>query len=232
MIENEPLVSVIIPVYNCEQYLAEAIDSVLAQTYHSIEIIVIDDGSTDGSSGVARRFASVQYCFQQQGGIGAARNLGIESAHGSFLAFLDADDRWVENKLELQMKVLDQIPELDFVLGQARQLHSAEWGKGIREKSCPKDQLMPGYVAGTMLIRRDSFQRVGRFKTDCQVGEFMDWCLRARESDLIMKMLPELVLWRRLHQTNQGILQRKARTDYASVLKASLDRRRAAAGKS
>src|SRR5436853_749734 len=97
------LVSVIIPVYNCEQYLAEAIQSVLAQTHPTIELIVVDDGSTDNSAAVAKSFAVVRYVFQRQGGPGAARNRGISLARGSFLAFLDADDVWVAGKLTRQL---------------------------------------------------------------------------------------------------------------------------------
>src|ERR1700758_706720 len=100
---EKSLISVIIPVYNAEKYLAEAIESVLAQTYRPIEVIVVDDGSTDSSADIAKRFASVRYCFQSHSGLGATRNRGIDLSQGKFLAFLDADDLWVEDKLTHQM---------------------------------------------------------------------------------------------------------------------------------
>ncbi len=96
------LVSVIIPVYNYDRYLGEAIESALGQTYQHLEVIVVDDGSTDQSGEVARSFAGrgVRYCHQVHAGIGPARNRGVELAQGEFLAFLDADDRWPLEKLE------------------------------------------------------------------------------------------------------------------------------------
>jgi glycosyltransferase involved in cell wall biosynthesis len=225
------LVSVILPVYNCERYLAEALGSVQNQTYRPLDVILVDDGSKDGSAVVARGFEpSLRYCFQPRRGIGAARNHGVKLARGSFLAFLDADDRWVEHKLERQMKALVAHPELDAVFGHVKQFVSPELGKDVTARlRCPP-QPMAGYVPGAMLIRRESFDRVGSFETGTKVGEFLDWCLRAVESGLRMKMLPELVLWRRLHESNQGIRERGALTDYLSILKASIDRRRSVDG--
>src|SRR5215203_2881736 len=113
------VVSAIIPVYNSERYLAEAIESVLVQTYPSHEIIVVDDGSIDGSAQVAKRFGSaVRYVFQRQAGVGAARNHGVELAEGRFFAFLDADDLWTKDKLQLQLAAFAADPELEAVFGQ------------------------------------------------------------------------------------------------------------------
>ncbi len=93
-----PLVSVGIPVYNCERFLAEAIESVLAQTYRHVEVIVVDDGSVDHSADIAGNFGPrVRYCYQKNSGIGAARNRGLALASGELLAFLDADDCWVKD---------------------------------------------------------------------------------------------------------------------------------------
>jgi len=226
---NSFLVGVIMPVYNCDRYLAEAIESVLAQTYQPLEIIVVDDGSTDRSAEVAQRFSSsVRYYFQPQSGAGAARNYGTELAQGSFFAFLDADDFWVKDKLTRQMEVFDSEPEVDIVFGHIQQFHSPELDESVKNKiHCPSE-LMAGYHPGTMLIERDTFLRVGQFETHLQMGEFISWYARAADLGLSVKMLPELLMWRRLHETNMGILQRQARTDYVRLIKASLDRRRAA----
>jgi len=102
-------VAVIIAVYNGERFLAEAIRSALAQTVAPFEIIVVDDGSTDGSAEIARRF-DVRYYYQPNAGVGAARNAGLEMATGSFVAFLDADDRWCVEKLERQLAALSPAP--------------------------------------------------------------------------------------------------------------------------
>ena len=126
MVDQNYSISVIIPVYNCDRYLAQAIESVLAQTYQPMEIIVVDDGSTDNSGAVAKNFgSSVRYYFHDNSGLGATRNRGIELAQGNFLAFIDADDLWVENKLSHQIAAFETNPQLDIVFGLAQQLKIA-----------------------------------------------------------------------------------------------------------
>ena len=228
MIETA-LVSVIVPVYNYDRYLAEAVESVLNQTYRSLEVIVVDDGSTDRSGEVARSFAvrGVRYCPQVHAGIGPTRNKGVELASGEFIAFLDADDRWPEEKIERQLKTFEDDPELDMVFGQALQLQNGPaWEAGVNDKNRSVAGVVPGLVPGTMLIKRASFDRVGNFQGDLKVGEFIDWYARAVELKLRSLVLPELFLWRRIHDSNQGIRERQSVSDYARVLKAKLDRRR------
>lgn len=227
--KETPLVSVIIPVYNYGRYLAEAIESVLNQTYQHLEIIVVDDGSTDQSSEVATSFADrgVRYCHQVHAGIGPARNKGVELARGEFLAFLDADDRWPLWKIERQLRTFENDPALEMVFGQAVQLHNGpEWEAGVKDNKLPEAGMVPGMVAGTMLIKRDAFFRVGKFQGDWKVGEFIDWYARAVELKIRSLVLPDLFLWRRIHDSNQGIRERQSVSDYARVLKAKLDRKR------
>jgi glycosyltransferase involved in cell wall biosynthesis len=227
MMVNNPLVSVIIPVYNSERYLAEAIESVLAQTYRPLEIIVVNDGSTDGSAEVAKRFGSpVRYYLQPNSGAGAARNQGADLARGSFLAFLDADDIWLADKLARQMAAFDADPKLDMVLGHVRQFHSTELDERARKKTRYAAEIMQGYVPGTLLIKRDAFFRAGPFATNWRVGEFVDWYLKAMEQGLKSLLLPQIVMRRRIHTNNMGIRERKHQTDYVRILKASMDRRR------
>src|SRR5581483_6264857 len=121
-----PLVSVILPVYNGEKYLAAALDSVRAQTHRSFEIIVVDDGSTDGSAAVAARYPEVKYAYQSNGGISAARNCGIRLAVGDVFALLDADDLWLPDKLERQLAALYGAAAPDLVFGHVREFISPE----------------------------------------------------------------------------------------------------------
>ena len=225
--DTNSLVSVIMPVYNGESYLVEAIESVLSQTYQPIEIIVVDDGSTDHSATLIKRFAPlVRYYFQTNSGTAAARNLGTHVARGSFFAFLDQDDLWVENKVTLQIAAFDSEPKPDLVFGHVRQFHSPDLDQSLRNRiHCPSSP-MPGYSPSAMLVKREAFFRVGPFDTSWQVGEWANWYVRATELKLAMMMLPDLVTWRRLHGANKGLLQRQSVTEYARILKASLDRRR------
>ena len=224
---STPYVSVIIPVFNGAKYLRQAIESALAQTYEAIEVVVIDDGSTDGTGEMVKRsFSSVRYCFQENAGTGAARNRGIAMAQGSFFAFLDADDIWLKDKLTIQMASFHNNPETEIVFGHVKQFHSPELDETTKSKiHCP-DEVMPGFLPCTMLIKRDSFFHVGLFETSWQVGQDVSWIMRAKEQGLPMIMLPDLVYKRRLHKNNKGITQRHFIKDRVRILKASIDRRR------
>ena len=225
--KTRPLVSVIIPVYNCEQYLAEAIESIVDQTYSTNEIIVVDDGSTDSSDELVKRsYPSVRYCYQDNAGTGAARNRGIAMAQGSFFAFLDSDDLWLRDKLTIQMAAFHNNPETEIVFGHVKQFHSPELDETTKSKMHCPDDVMPGCLPCTMLIKRDSFFHVGLFETSWQVGQDVSWIMRAKEQGLRMTMLLDLVYMRRLHKNNKGITQRYFIKDRVRILKASIDRRR------
>ncbi|HNQ02026.1 MAG TPA: glycosyltransferase family A protein [Syntrophales bacterium] len=222
------LVTVIIPVYNGRQYLPEAVESALGQTYRPVEVIVIDDGSTDNSLEVASRYGSVQVYRQDHGGLGAARNAAMARATGRFLSFLDADDVWLPGKLDLQIRALEADPSVDMVFGYVEEFISPELDDGARRALRCQEGPLPGVIAGTMVVRRSSCDRVGPFETGWQVGEFVDWYARARERGLRSLVLPEVVMRRRLHKSNMGVRLRDSRADYARILKAALDRRRKA----
>lgn len=226
MAEN-PLVSVIIPIYNAGRYLAEAIESVQSQTYRPVEIIAIDDGSTDDSAEVARRFgSSVLYRFQANAGPAAARNLGVDLSQGAFLSFLDADDLWVPDKLSRQMSILADDPDLSMVFGHVQQFYSPELDEETRKKMNLTQEAMPGYHVGTMLLKRETFLRVGPFETSLKMGEFIDWHAKATEKQLKSFMMPEIVMKRRLHTNNMTVRERGSQVDYVRLLKAALDRKR------
>jgi glycosyltransferase involved in cell wall biosynthesis len=226
-----PLISVMIGVYNADRYLAEAIESVLAQNYRPLELIVVDDGSDDGSGGIARRYGdALIYAHQENAGNGSARNHAVRLASGELYAFLDADDRFVPGKLERQFAALDADPTLDMVFGHVQEFVSPELTDAQRATvRPPAAQPLPWPAPNLMLIRRESFARVGPFSEDVKVGVTVDWYARAAEAGLKSMMLREVVLERRLHLTNNGLRERDSRQQYLHVLKAALDRRRAQA---
>lgn len=227
--KQPPLVSVIIPAYNSERYVGEAIRSVLAQTYPAVEVIVVDDGSTEGTAAVVKEFPGVRYDFQTNAGISAARNRGVALAGGEFYAFLDSDDIWVKEKLTLQMAALESNPGLGMVFGHVRQFYSPEFEGDRHHMSALSEAPVPGHIPSTLLVTRDAFARVGLFETNWQIGEFANWYLRSQEQGIRGLMLPDFVVWRRIHGANNGKRQRDSITDYVRIIKASLDRRRAAA---
>jgi len=219
-------ISVIIPVYNGERYIAEAIESVLAQEYLNIEIIVVNDGSTDGTEAVLRSYRDVRYIYQPKQGASSARNSGIRYSSGEFLAFLDADDFWTKDKLKMQTSLLRARPDLDMVFGHVEQFYSPELEASLRGRIKLASGRMPGYVPGAMLIKKAAFLSVGFFDDGFRIGEFIDWYMRAVDFGLKSCLAPEVVLKRRLHDANTGIMERDSRKDYLRVLKASLARRR------
>jgi glycosyltransferase involved in cell wall biosynthesis len=225
-----PLISVMVGVYNAAPYLAEAIESVLAQDYEPLELIVVDDGSDDGSADVAKSFPVVKYLFQENAGNGAARNRAVEAATGELFAFVDADDRFTPGKLTLQKTALDADPGLDMVFGHVQEFLSPELDEETRAAlRPPAPEPMPWTAPNLMLIRRASFLRVGLFSTTFRVGVTVDWFARASEAGLRYAVLPEVVLERRLHTQNNGLRERGARTQYLDVIRAAMERRRAAA---
>lgn len=123
---SKPAVSVIIPTHNSGRFVRHAIESVLEQTFDDLEVIVIDDGSTDGTGQRVAKYGSrVRYVSQSRGGPSAARNHGARLARGEWLAFLDADDFWYPHRLAQQMALIDADPELDFVTGNYHLVNEA-----------------------------------------------------------------------------------------------------------
>jgi glycosyltransferase involved in cell wall biosynthesis len=218
-----PLISVIIPAHQAAAFLRDAIESVLTQDYRPLEVIVADDGSTDGTRDIARSYGPpVSVLEQPHRGAGAARNLAISHAAGRFLAFLDADDLWLPGKLSMQMRALASDPSLDLVFG-----HVMEFRAG-QEGTPPRTTPAPGLLAGSVLMSAVTFHRVGWFRADLRMGEFIDWMARGRDLGLRSSVLPETVLRRRIHTTNLGIRERQSREDYARLIHSALERRRAA----
>src|SRR2546422_627426 len=183
-----PLVSVVIPVYNGEQYLADAIQSVLDQTYPNFEAIVVDDGSTDGSAAVAKRVGeAIRYVHQANGGVSKARNTGIAAARGTYLAFLDQDDLWLPDKLAAQVAYLDSHPEIGAVYCQCEVKGNGWLHSDLYYAEPVKDDLVgvmsgPCLLMTTTMFRRELLQKIGGFSEAIigAGGEDMDLTLRLK----------------------------------------------------
>lgn len=219
------------PVYNERERVERAIAEVLAtELPDEFELIVVDDGSTDGSGDVARSFPGVRLIRQANGGNGAARNTAVDAATGELFAFLDADDRFAPHKLGLQQAVLESDPSLDMVFGHVREFFSPELDEATRSGlRPPASEPMPWTSPNLMLIRREAFERVGPFTTAVRVGVTVDWFARASEAGLRHAILPEVVLERRIHTQNNGLREQASRSQYLEVIRQAMQRRRAAA---
>lgn len=202
---ESPLVSVILPVHNGETYLRDAVESVRAQRYEPLEIIIVDDGSTDGTAALARNLGeNLVYVRQDNAGPSAARNAGLALARGSVVAFIDADDVWPDGKLALQLPRLLADPQLDIVSGRVQRVRllRREDGSEAFEEFTPLHESPFPYNLGCALYRRAVFARVGGFDETMRYSEDVDWLMRAREADVRIVVLPEVTLVYRLHGAN------------------------------
>jgi len=228
---RRPLISVIIPTFNSADFIEESVHSVSMQTYPEIELIIVDDGSTDATIELLDRMPGNFNCIRQENkGTGAARNTGVLNSSGDYLAFLDADDIWLENKLELQMDVFDLVPDTDVVYGHTEQFCSPELPQNERARLLHlTGQRLPAPLAPAMLIRRRAFEQVGPFDTSLRIGVEMEWYGRLRDEPLNVTMLDELVYRRRLHRSNTNRLYYNEQAERLLVLKRMLNRRRSRA---
>jgi glycosyltransferase involved in cell wall biosynthesis len=222
-----PLVSVILPVYNNEHYLAESIESVLAQTYPSIEIICVDDGSTDNTRNVMHSYGTkITLLFHEHNrGIAAGRNTGIREAKGAYIAFMDGDDIWDIDKIEKQIALLETTPSVDIAFCMMHHFFSPNLPEASRnQRHLPEP--MPGVVSAASCMRRALFDTVGTLNEALTVGEFVDWLSRAQGIGVQYDVVTNTVLHRRIHETNTGITQRHARPDYIKIVREALERKR------
>jgi len=224
------LVTAIMPVYNGAPFLADAIKSVLGQTHAPMELVVVDDGSTDATASILESHTETVKILRhaQRRGSAAARNRGIQEAEGDFLAFLDADDKWEPDKTRLQLSRLRAHPETEAIFGHVREFGAAARNRQ-RELNSPLSADSRAVLLGSMLIRKESFLRVGLLDESFEVGEFLEWFSRAGVECLQWQMLEQVVLHRRIHTTNQGITKRDLyRREYARALRMHLRRMAAA----
>ena len=205
-----------------QEHLAEALDSVVAQSLPADSLLVVDDGSTDASAEIARSYGA-RVVQQDALGLGAARNRAVRECDTELGAFVDADDRWMPHKLELQAAAFAADPALDVCFGHVVEFASSDHEVILRPEP------VPAPFCTTLCGRREALLRAGGFDEDARVGETLAWLLRAREVGLREVTLPQVLAERRVHADNMTRARRDQFGDYARVLKASLDRRRASA---
>jgi len=232
----DPLVSVIVPAYNAERFLGEAIESVLAQTYAPVETIVIDDGSTDRTAEVARGYDGVEVIGQENAGPAIARNRGFEASRGEMVTFHDADDTMMPGKLQAQIDCLLADPGVGIVMGEQEVFVEPGtelpfWAGGSTgavavptRPAVPTEE--PPVHAMTMLMRREVFELVGPFDPATCPAEDIDWALRSVEAGIGTVKLSQLLLRRRVHPESLTQDAAASRNGLFRAFKARIERQR------
>lgn len=224
----QPLVSVVVPAHDHGRYLPQALESILGQQRVDLEVVVVDDGSTDGTSRVIDRYcadARVRGLAQPHQGASRARNHGIRQSHGRYIAFLDADDWWTEpDKLALQVGFLEAHPEVGWIFADMNHpgeaggrgiafLHDAGFyaGESSKARLVPltlADLCRDGFLVptGCVVVRRDCLEQAGLFDESLRMWEDLDlWIRLLRLSPVAF--LPRVVMARRIHSANAGSLR-------------------------
>ena len=223
-----PLVSVIIPVFNGERYLAAAMESVLAQDYAPLELIVVDDGSTDASTDIVRRCSAARGLAQPNQGNGAAKNTGLAAARGELIAFLDQDDVWLPGKLTAQAGQLLENPALSYVTCHCRLIREpgTAWPEWVNPLFYDSPQ--PSNMPSALLARRSAFERVGPFDPSYWLCNDSDWLMRARDAGLAGRLMAEALYDRRVHASNLSYDGARLSSEAFRLLHGSIQRKRAA----
>lgn len=217
-------VSVVIAVYNGEKYLQETLESLAAQRYPNMEVVLVDDGSTDATADIARAYpGNLHYIYQRNSGQVTAFNRGVQESTGEYIGVVDADDLWAADKLHHQLPPLEDDPQLQMSLGQIQRF----WLDGEGERQYLPPERAMSFLAG--LFRRELFRDVGLLDGTLAVHYDMDWYMRARERGVSMFVHDEVVGFYRRHGQNMSTTSDEATANSAmlGMLKRSLSRRRA-----
>jgi glycosyltransferase involved in cell wall biosynthesis len=225
-------VSCVVRVFNNERYVREALESVLAQTRPPEEIVVVDDGSTDGTPAILASYGDrFRVVSQPNAGAVTARNVGLRATRGDLLAYIDGDDLWHPEKLAHQVTRFQARADLDLCLGHTQNFwipelrHEAE-----RFRNHRRAQPLPAFFVGAALVRRRLFEAVGEFNTGYGFAYDTEWFLRVLDSGATVEFVPEVLAYRRLHDANFSRSHASlGRAEYLDLVKATLDRRRTGA---
>lgn len=211
-----PKISIITPAYNAENYIEDTIKSIRKQNYDNIEIIIIDDGSTDATAAVCKTL-DVTLIQQENLGISAARNTGLKVATGELMAFLDADDLWFENTLKTQLELLQKTEDASFALGLS---------VAVSKNLTPLTEAHFILSLGAALIKKEVFEKIGTFDENLDFGEDIDLFLRIMEAEFNCTVNTTPFLKFRRHENNTTNNREKTNQFFLKAIRQSLKRRR------
>ncbi len=223
---SDPLVSVVVAVRNGERYLRAALESVLAQEYEPLEVIVVDGHSDDATAAIATAFADVRWVLQQGTGIAGAYNQGIATAAGALVAFLSHDDVWAPDKLPVQVGYMLAHPTVQYTTARVRFFLEPGCAipPGFRPELLRGDHV--GNIMETLVARRSVFDVVGTFDPKLRTAEDVDWFARAKDAGVPTAVIPRVLLQKRVHDGNASLNAPQNDADLMSALRRSIGRKR------
>ena len=199
-------ISVIIPVYNGEKYIAEAIESILNQTLPAYEIIVIDDGSTDNTAKIVKEYNIIKYFYQPNSGVSVARNLGIHNANGKYIMLLDHDDFYPQNKIELCLNQFQQNPDVAVVNGviqivfDNKEIQNSFYAVYPRLQS--NDILPRSALVGSAMFKREVLLEIGGFNPEMRSAEDIEIWVKLNQKQVRISYINDVCLFYRRHDNN------------------------------
>lgn len=202
-----PLVSVIIPVYNNSKMIGEAIDSIFAQDYPHLEIIVVDDGSTDNIRQVVKAYSDVHYIYKKNGGPASARNIGIKNSKGDYITFLDADDLYPINRISPQVQYALGHPDCLVVKYLVQYQYLSSKKKHISKNlNLNNDATIFSSNLGAILFKKEIFEKIGLLNESMRFAEDVEFLSRVYDKGIKIKEVAEVGLIYRVNEnsmTNQ-----------------------------
>lgn len=201
----DPLISIIVVTYNRAHFLKDALDSIQRQSFKDYEVILVDDGSTDNTKEIAERYKGVRYIYQEHGGISKARNTAVRAAKGKWIATLDSDDLWKEEKLQKQVDYLRVHPECRIVYTAFQNFSDIPEEK-LNERQIKLFQTADKCDLASALIDARLFDEIGLYDETIEWGEDIDWIFRLRFLRVDMThYIDEVLYLRRIHSSNISI---------------------------
>lgn len=218
------LVSVILPVHNGKLFLTEAIKSVFQQTYQPYEIIIIGDESTYDTAKILAEYPqhNIQTLYQPNQGPAAARNAGLRIAKGNIIAFIDSDDIWVKNKLDIQLSYLNNNSTLEIIRGHTQMIFTNDAPTELKYPGCELPKAF--FHFGSILCRKSVFDKIGLLDESLYFGEDHDWFARAKANNIFMQLHDDVVYIHRRHANNTTNDLPKVYRGHFDTIKKSIER--------
>lgn len=219
-------VSLIVVVRNGERFTAEALDSVFRSDTKSVEVLVVDGGSTDRTVEIARGFPLTRVVAKQATGIADAYNQGIAMARGDLVVFISYDDIWEPGKLDRQVTFMRQHPMVGYTVTMVGHFldAGARLPPGFRAELL--DRPVPGFIMEALVVRKSVFGQVGLFDRSFSVSEDTDWFARARDAGVPMAILPEVLVRKRVHGTESSLTTPSSNALLLRAMRGSIQRKR------